>query len=355
MRFSPQGNLLAIVGSGPIELWDPVALNLVAVLGMSDQATDVAFAPDGKTLAAVSRAGDVDSLDDPRFGGANPAERFRQLAGDARVQRRRRSGRRRLERRDLVLAQRPLPGNRAAVARLAEDRPPSRRSAAIEPKRSEASGADGQRPKDRPREREGPRPRRRGPPPSLAFDDSGRMVLHDLQGLRVYHRGLDPAESPPAFRIAAPADARRFRLGSDARHGQNARRQDHGARSLDEHLSLARRIPRPARFRSSLPARSAAEPHPERWLGGKARDSSEPSGPIFLVDPDRPGGEKIYTIEQIPGSSSVLRVWELDAELRRHGRSSPRARVGLRFPTARSTSRSGATASCWPSPTAPVR
>src|SRR5262249_41936816 len=57
MRFSPQGNLLAIAGSGPIELWDPVALNLVAVLGMSDQAIDLAFAPNGKTLAAVSRSG----------------------------------------------------------------------------------------------------------------------------------------------------------------------------------------------------------------------------------------------------------------------------------------------------------
>src|SRR4029077_10220260 len=57
MRFSPEGNLLAIVGSGPIEIWDPVALNLVAVLGMSDQATDVAFSLDGKTLAAVSQAG----------------------------------------------------------------------------------------------------------------------------------------------------------------------------------------------------------------------------------------------------------------------------------------------------------
>ena len=59
MRFSPQGNLLAIMGNGPIELWDPVALNLVAVLAMSDQPTDLAFAPDGKTLAAVGRAGEA--------------------------------------------------------------------------------------------------------------------------------------------------------------------------------------------------------------------------------------------------------------------------------------------------------
>ena len=59
MRFSPQGNLLAIMGSGPIELWDPVALNLVAALGMSDQATDMAFAPNGMTLAAIGRGGEA--------------------------------------------------------------------------------------------------------------------------------------------------------------------------------------------------------------------------------------------------------------------------------------------------------
>ena len=56
MRFSPQGTLLAIAGAGPIELWDPLAHNLVAVLRMNDQATDLAFAPDGQTLAAVGRA-----------------------------------------------------------------------------------------------------------------------------------------------------------------------------------------------------------------------------------------------------------------------------------------------------------
>ena len=59
MRFSPQGSLLALMGSGPIELWDPVAFNRVAVMVMSDQATDVAFGPNGTTLAAVGRAGEA--------------------------------------------------------------------------------------------------------------------------------------------------------------------------------------------------------------------------------------------------------------------------------------------------------
>ncbi len=56
MRFSPQGTVLAIAGVGPIELWDPVAHSLVAVLQMDDQATDLAFAADGRTLAATGHS-----------------------------------------------------------------------------------------------------------------------------------------------------------------------------------------------------------------------------------------------------------------------------------------------------------
>src|SRR5262249_59175050 len=56
MRFSPQGTLLAIAGVGPIELWDPIARSLVAVLRMNDQAADLTFAADGRTLAAGGRA-----------------------------------------------------------------------------------------------------------------------------------------------------------------------------------------------------------------------------------------------------------------------------------------------------------
>ena len=59
MRFSPRGTLLAIAGLGPIELWDPVAQSQVAVLPMSEQANELAFAPDGRTLAEVGRAGVV--------------------------------------------------------------------------------------------------------------------------------------------------------------------------------------------------------------------------------------------------------------------------------------------------------
>ena len=57
MRFNPQGSLLALAGLGQIELWDPVAHSLVNQLPNSEQASDVTFSPDGRTLAAVGRSG----------------------------------------------------------------------------------------------------------------------------------------------------------------------------------------------------------------------------------------------------------------------------------------------------------
>lgn len=54
MRFSPSGTLLAIADwrGTELELWDTASNNLVSVLPMADRVSDVAFAPDGHTLAA---------------------------------------------------------------------------------------------------------------------------------------------------------------------------------------------------------------------------------------------------------------------------------------------------------------
>ncbi len=56
LRFSPRGSLLAVVGGRDIELWDTAAASPVAVLSSSsDRIDDVAFAPDGHTLAACGQ------------------------------------------------------------------------------------------------------------------------------------------------------------------------------------------------------------------------------------------------------------------------------------------------------------
>ena len=61
LRFSPQGSLLAVVGSfgRDVELWDTAAHNVVAILPTPDRLDDVAFSPDGRTLAASSQTGGV--------------------------------------------------------------------------------------------------------------------------------------------------------------------------------------------------------------------------------------------------------------------------------------------------------
>jgi serine/threonine protein kinase/WD40 repeat protein len=54
MRFNPGGTLLAVVGmNAEVELWDTGSYNLVSVLPTPDRVSDVAFAPDGRALAAA--------------------------------------------------------------------------------------------------------------------------------------------------------------------------------------------------------------------------------------------------------------------------------------------------------------
>lgn len=74
MRFNPKGTLLAIAGAGPIELWDPLAHDLVAVLRMNDQATDLAFhrRPNAGRRGPIGRHV---GLDRARFGRPDPIER----------------------------------------------------------------------------------------------------------------------------------------------------------------------------------------------------------------------------------------------------------------------------------------
>jgi serine/threonine protein kinase/WD40 repeat protein len=68
LRFNPKGTLLAVAGpASGVELWDPAAHSVVAVLKMSDQASDLAFSSDGRTLATVGSAAttSVWSIADP--------------------------------------------------------------------------------------------------------------------------------------------------------------------------------------------------------------------------------------------------------------------------------------------------
>ncbi len=56
LRFSPAGSLLAVAGlfGRDVEVWDTAAHSLVSVLPTADPVEDVAFSPDGRTLAAAT-------------------------------------------------------------------------------------------------------------------------------------------------------------------------------------------------------------------------------------------------------------------------------------------------------------
>ncbi len=204
MRFSPQGTLLAIAGTGPIELWDPVAHSLVAVLGMSDQATDLAFANDGRTLAAVGRAGESvvwtvhDSAARTQLSGFDTGPTSLAFSNDGALAGIGRNG-------EIWYWQ---------SGRCPEIGPPpaaptaTRVSPSVasgpEPRREEPPGQEGGRRGGRQRGPEGNRPMNRGPanaPPSLAFDAQDRLVVHDGPGVRVWSAGAMFTHTQPAYKI----------------------------------------------------------------------------------------------------------------------------------------------------------
>ncbi len=322
MRFSPQGNLLAIMGSGPIELWDPVALNLVAVTVMAEQepAIDIAFAPDGRTLAAVSRAGEAmlwtvhDSAVRTQLSGFDNWPASLAFSDDG------------------VLAGVSSSGDIWSwrIGRCPEIGPPSAtasilaKPSATELRLPESSSPESQRHSGRPPRGEQPRGMRTGPSPSMSFDATGQLLVHDMQGLRVYPGGPTPLESPPPTRIATPP-MREFGPG----------RVTAMAKTPDGRTIVLVRTPGIYLWHADAPGElvpvelreHAPEPAPPRSQPGGRRPpqvGNEVPGPQFRSIQIAPRGDRIFMVEQrMRGGAGVLRVCEIEAT---SGAKSARAR-----------------------------
>jgi serine/threonine protein kinase/WD40 repeat protein len=315
MRYSPKGTLLAIAGEGPIELWDPMAHGLVAVLRTNDLATDLAFAPDGRTLAAGGRLAttsvwtvhdaaartQLSGFDSPPASlafsndGALAGGSWR---GDVWIWR---NGRCPEVSPPVPVPQTPVPAG-----------PPAPRGP--DAKRTEAPERDAARKgeRDHGREREGGRPMNRGPMtlPLLAFDAEDRLVAFDPQGLRIWPAGSVSAQTPTAYKLSLPRGPMTGNRGS--RFTLSAKTAD------GRHMAFVRLSSiflwdagSPTEVRSvSVPVSWGADSGSGAAKGARAAGS----GPEAVVPQVRaiqlaPNADRIYLLDQRPGQSSRLRVW----------------------------------------------
>jgi serine/threonine protein kinase/WD40 repeat protein len=309
LRFSPQGTLLAILGGGPIELWDLAAHSLVAVLQMNDLATDLAFAPDGRSLAAVGRAGGTAlwTVDDPaartQLSGFDSPHSSLTFNDDGLLAGVGWNGDVWFWRNGRCPEVGPLLLHPAATLST------SVIVSSSEPRRGEPPGRDGARKDGRGPGRSGIRPM--GRDMTIAFDSLGRLVVHDAQALRIWAPGTLPAQADPIQHTPLP-DPPPFAPGRAMM-----------ARSSDGRLMALARSSGVYLWRAETPGeiipvsspRSRAESAPganSRARRGSAPTADAPSTPVRSLA-IAPRGDRIYLIEQSLGPAGRLHAWSIDS------------------------------------------
>jgi serine/threonine protein kinase/WD40 repeat protein len=196
VRFSPQGRLLALLGAGPTELWDPLASTMVAALRSPEQVVDLAFGPTGRTIVTAGRLTGVsewtvlDSTVRTQLSGFDNDRRLWSLAFN----------------RDGVLAGGTVDGGiwfwqPGRCPDIDAVRPDSSYPASRSTPDRENSGRRGP-------DRNSGRELDMGNAAVVTFDAGGRLVVFDGQGLRVWPEGTASAQSRPAVEVRYPAAPR---------------------------------------------------------------------------------------------------------------------------------------------------
>jgi eukaryotic-like serine/threonine-protein kinase len=295
MRFSPQGTVLAIAGVGPIELWDPVAHSLVAVLQMDDQATDLAFAADGRTLAATGHSSMTsvwtvhDSVARTQLSGFDSPQSSLAFSADGYLAGSGRNG-------DIWLWR---------SGRCPEVGPPLPYPA---PAASVSS------PEVRHAEPPGRNPARTGRPPSwasLAYDDQGRLLAHDSHGVRIWPAGSFPAQAP-LFQLNHPQSPGRTRMTPMAKTQDG--RMMVMVRGSEVFLWSA---VAPDKMIPVLPPPHSGPDQPPASGTGSRRGATSgadapPPPPQLRAVAIAPRGDRIFMIEQSFGQAGLVRAWSIE-------------------------------------------
>ena len=311
MRFSPQGTLLAIAGNGPIELWDPMAHNLVASLRMNDQAIDLAFAPDGRTLAAGGRSAVTsvwtvhDSAARTQLSGFDSSptslafSALGVLAGGGwhRDVWFWRSGR-------CPELGPQLPQVSATSVALSnrgsDSKPPDR---------------DGMRKGERDRLRDGNRPMMRQSQTVLAFDAEDRLVAHDAQGLRIWPARSISAQAPPILAQALP-------LPRATGNGPGPGRMTL-AKTADGRFMVFVRSTAIFLWNVASPSKLVEVTPPPGWGADPGSVANKGARPVTTTTADTilpqfravqiaPDGNRIYLLEQNQAQVNPLHVWDIE-------------------------------------------
>ena len=308
MRFSPQGTLLALIGRGPIEIWDPAAHSLVAVLRTLNPTSSIAFSLDGRTLAAGGAQGET--ADVWTFSDSTART---QVSG--------------FESRPTSLTFRDSDllvggGRNGDIWSWRSGRclsVVSRRVAAVE--------------SPSPRSQRGPGSNRgwsASASVSVAFDAEGRLFAHDAQGLGIWSNGLEPDQSrvtkiaipqadrfgswPFPFTISRSSDGRRIVL----LRGGSVFLWKAETPDRVEPVSLPSTTEPATPRRPSPPRLGPPPPGPQPDGPPPRRDGPpEPTGARYLAAQLAPSGDRLFLIDD----KGSLRVWELEttsSEIRAH-------------------------------------
>jgi serine/threonine protein kinase/WD40 repeat protein len=294
MRFNPRGTLLATAAGPNVELWDTVSHKLLGVLPSAQPVVDLAFMPDGQTLAV---SGSMASTSVWKVSGS--AARV-QLGG--------------FEGRPVSLAFRgdgslAISTNNGGVWFYRDG------GNRCTPSLSATGG------QTEPTQRS---INRRPSPANIVFDADGRLVGHDARGLRIW-----PAESllshAPAI-VPLPGAAmgpfQPLARSADGRLVVLARSTDVALWHADRPDRVQYVVPPPAAAGEEPPVPAIAGPSGSPRAPSRLAAPARSSGPARAGNPGRfgPFGPQIYSIQVAPRGDRIymigdfrLKVWALEA------------------------------------------